>query len=106
MNKHGKRYPAEYRRQMVELLRSGRSAESLGREFEPSADSILRWAEQADEDEGRREDGVAVTEREELSRLRRENRCLREEREILKKAAAWFARETGSIPSGSSGSSK
>jgi len=106
MGKQGKRYPAEFRRQMVELVRSGRSAESLGREFEPSAQSIRSWVEQADRDEGRREDGLTTPERDELRRLRRENRRLREEREILKKAAAWFARETDSIPSGSSGSSK
>ena len=106
MGKQGKRYPDEYREKMVELVRSGRSAESLGHEFEPWADSIRRWVEQADRDEGRREDGLTTSEREEVNRLRRENRRLREEREILKKAAAWFARETGSIPSGSSGSSK
>jgi transposase len=106
MGRQGKRYPDEYREKMVELVRSGRSAESLGREFEASADSIRRWAEQADRDEGRREDGLSTSEREEVNRLRRENRRLREEREILKKAAAWFAQETGSIPSGSSGSSK
>ena len=48
---------------------------------------------------GRRADGLTTDERTELQRLRRENATLREEREILKKAAAWFARETGSIPS-------
>jgi transposase len=84
---------------MVELVRAGRSPESLGREFEPSAESIRNWVRQADLDEGRRQDGLTTGEREEIRRLRRENRQLREEREILKKAAAWFARETGSIPS-------
>ena len=98
MGKQGRTYPAEYRRQMVELVRSGRSAESLGREFEPSAQAIRNWVAQADREEGRREDGLTTAEREELGRLRRENRRLREEREILKKAAAWFARETDSIP--------
>jgi transposase len=54
---------------------------------------------QADLDHGRRGDGLTTDEKEEVRRLRREVRTLREEREILKKAAAWFARETGSIPS-------
>jgi transposase len=97
-------YSAEFRRQMVDLVRSGRTPEELSREFEPSADSIRLWVRQSDLDEGRGDDGLRSTEREELNRLRRENRRLREEREILSKAAAWFARETGSIPPRSSDS--
>jgi transposase len=97
-------YPAEFRRQMVDLVRSGRTPEALSREFEPSAEAIRHWVRQSDRDEGRREDGVTSAEREELNRLRRENRRLREEREILSKAAAWFARENGSIPPRSSDS--
>ena len=97
-------YSAEFRRRMVELVRSGRTAEELSREFEPSADSIRYWVRQSDLDEGRREDGLTSAEREELTRLRRENRRLQEEREILSKAAAWFARENGSIPPRSSDS--
>jgi len=97
-------YSAEFRRQMVDLVRSGRTPEELSREFEPSADSIRNWVRQSDVDEGRRDDGLTSTEREELNRLKRENRRLREEREILSKAAAWFARETGSIPPRSSDS--
>jgi transposase len=97
-------YPPEFRRQMVELVRSGRSPEALSREFEPTAQSIRNWVEQADLDEGLRSDGLTTAEREELRRLRRDNRRLREERAILKKAAAWFARETGSIPPRSSNS--
>jgi transposase len=89
---------------MVELVRSGRTPEELSREFEPSADSIRSWVRQSDPDEGRREDGLTSAEREELTRLRRENRRLQEEREILSKAAAWFARENGSIPPRSSDS--
>ncbi len=95
-------YPAEFRQQLVELVRAGRSPGSLAGEFEPSAQAIRNWVRQADHDDGRRADGLTTAERTELRRLRRENATLREEREILKKAAAWFARETGSIPSGSS----
>ena len=97
-------YPPEFRRQIVELVRSGRSPQVLAREFEPSAGAIRNWVRQADLDEGRRSDGLTTEERSELRRLRRENRQLKIEREILKKAAAWFARETGSIPSRDSGS--
>ena len=91
-------YPPEFRRRMVELVRSGRNPEQLAREFEPTAQSIHNWVYQADLDEGRRSDGVTTAERDELRRLRRDNRRLREERDILKKAAAWFAREADSIP--------
>lgn len=91
-------YPPEFRRQMVELVRSGRTPQELAREFEPSAGAIRNWVRQADLDEGRRNDGLTTDEREELRRLKRENRQLRQEREILKKAAAWFARESNSIP--------
>ena len=97
-------YPPEYRRRMVELVRAGRGPEELAREFEPSAQAIRNWMTQADLDEGRRHDGLTSDDQVELGRLRRENRRLREEREILKKAAAWFARETGSVPSKSSSS--
>jgi transposase len=97
-------YPAEFRRQMVDLVRAGRSPEELSREFEPSAQAIWNWVRQAERDEGRRDDGLTSVERDELGRLRRENRQLRQERDILAKAAAWFARETGAIPSGSSNS--
>jgi len=97
-------YPPEFRRQIVELVRAGRTPEELAREFEPSSQSIRNWVRQADRDEGRREDGLTTAEREELRRLRRENRQLREEREILAKAAAWFARETDSVPPKSSSS--
>jgi len=79
---------------MVELVRSGRSPGDLAREFEPTAQAIRNWVRQAERDEGLRDDGVTTDEREELTRLRRENRKLRQEREILAKAAAWFAQET------------
>src|SRR5207237_1345025 len=97
-------YPPELRRQMIGLVRAGRKPEDLAKSFEPTAQSIRNWIAQADRDDGARQDGVTSGERDELHRLRREVKQLREEREILKKAAAWFARETGSIPPGSSGS--
>jgi transposase len=97
-------YPLEYRERIIDLVRAGRSPESLAREFEPSAQCIRNWVRQADRDAGRRADGLTTAERTELQRLRRENATLREEREILKKAAAWFARETNSIPSKGSSS--
>jgi transposase len=92
-------YAREYRRRIIELARSGRKIDELAREFEPSANAIRKWVKQAELDEGLRSDGLTTSEREELNRLRRENRVLREEREILSKAAAWFAQETGATPS-------
>lgn len=89
-----KPYPPEFREQMVELVRAGRTPEELSREFEPSAQSISNWVAQADRDAGNRKDGMTSSEREELRRLRKENRQLKLEREILSKAAAWFAQET------------
>jgi transposase len=83
---------------MVELVRTGRSPAELAREFEPSAQAIRNWVRQAERDEGRRQDGLTAPEREEIARLRREVRQLRLEREILSKAAAWFAREANSTP--------
>ncbi len=97
-------YSAEFRARMVELARTGRTPEELSREFEPSAQSIWNWMRQAERDQGVRQDGLTSDEKEELRRLRRENRVLREEKEILKKAAAWFAEETGSTPRGRSSS--
>jgi transposase len=97
-------YPPEYRQRLVELVRAGHSPESLAKEYEATGQSIRNWVRQADRDAGRRTDGLTTDEQHELQRLRRENATLREEREILKKAAAWFARETDSIPPGSSNS--
>jgi transposase len=77
-------YPVEFRQRIIELVRKGRTPEELGRQFEPSAQAIRNWVRQADRDAGRRQDGLTTAEQEELRRLRRENRALREEREILK----------------------
>lgn len=93
------RYAPEYRQRIIELARAGRSVSELARQFEPTAESIRAWIKQAELDEGLRSDGLTTEERQELNQLRRENRVLREEREILKKAAAWFAQETGTTPS-------
>ena len=97
-------YAAEFRRQMVALVRAGRTPEELATEFEPTAQSIRNWVGQAECDAGRGGSGLTTAEREELTQLRRENRQLRLERDILSKATAWFARETNKIP-GRDGSS-
>jgi transposase len=82
----------------VALVRSGRNPLELAQEFEPSDQTIRNWVKRADLDEGHRKDGLTSGEHEELRRLRKENKRLRIEREILGKAATWFAREDGSIP--------
>lgn len=87
----------------MNLVRVGQSLADLAREFEPSENAIREWVKQADIDASMRDHGLTSEERAELRRLRRENKQLRIEREILSNAAAWFARETGSIPSGDSG---
>jgi transposase len=104
MSKTRRAYAPEFRRQMTELVHAGRTPGELAREFEPTAQTIRNWVAQAARDAGRGDGGLTTTEREELNRLRRENRQLHLEREILSKAAAWFARETNAIPSKGSGS--
>lgn len=104
MKRYRPAYPPEFRHQMVNLVRSGRTPEELSEEFEPTAQSIAKWVRQADRDAGKRWDGTTSAEREELSKLRSENRRLRQERDILAKAAAWFARESKANPNGSGGS--
>jgi transposase len=97
-------YPPEFRRRVLELVRSGRSVNAVAREFEISRQTIMNWQKQDDLDSGQRTDGLTTDEHKELVQLRRENKRLKLEQEILSKAAAWFARETNTIPTKSSDS--
>ena len=118
-------YSPEFRQQIIDLARAGRDPVSLSKEFEPTAETIRKWVAAAGRQEGSREkgdaqaaagDALTMTERDELARLRRENKQLRVERldplcgSSLSRAAAWFARAQaaaqleGAVPSGSSGS--
>jgi transposase len=97
-------YPPESRRRILELARAGRSINSLSSEYSVARQSIMNWLKQDDLDAGRRDDGLTTDERKELTHLRRENKRLKLEAEILSKAAAWFARETNAVPNKSSDS--
>jgi transposase len=88
-------YPPEFKREAVQLYRaSGKSISRVAEELGVSTESLRRWVKQHEIDEGERE-GLTTSEREELLRLRRENRTLKQEREFLKKAAVFFAKEDG-----------
>lgn len=104
MAKQPHSYPPEFRHKILELIRSGRTQTSVAREFELSKQTIANWLKQDDLDSGRRSDGLTTAEHEEITQLRRRVKQLEVEREILKKAAAWFARETDSVPPKSSSS--
>jgi len=89
-----RRFSAEFKAEVVELVRSsGKTVGAVAREMDLTETAVRDWVRQADIDAGRR-DGLTTAEREELSQLRKENRILREERDILKRATAFFARET------------
>jgi transposase len=102
--KHPRAYPAEFRLNVIELARHGRTVDELAAQFKIGGQTIRNWLKQADVDAGRRSDGLTSVERDELAKLRKKVRQLEIEREILSKAAAWFARETDSIPPKSSNS--
>ena len=95
-------YPAEFREQMVALVRTGRSVESLAREYEPCAATIHEWVRQAAAEDGACPDGLTGVEREELRQLCREVKQLRQERDVLSKAAAWFAQNDVTVRRSSS----
>ena len=97
-------YPPEFRQKLIELVASGRSPEELAKEFEPSAQTIRNWVKRAEADGGKRRDMLTSAEREELTKLRRELKQVKLEREILAKATTWFAREADTKPKKSSGS--
>jgi len=101
---HPRSYPLEFRLNIIELARVGRGIDELATEFKVAPQTVRNWIKQAELDGGRRSDGLTTAEREELAKLRKENKQLKVEREILGKAAAWFARETDSIPPRSSNS--
>src|ERR1700722_4120651 len=87
MAKHPRAHPPEFRRKILELVRAGRSLNALAKEFSVSRQSIANWVRQDDLDAGKREHGLTTGERQELTKLRRENKRLKMESEILSKAA-------------------
>jgi transposase len=98
MRKHPRAYPPEFRRKIIELARSGRRLDELAREFSLAPQTVRNWCKQHELDAGVRTDGLTSEERAEFAKLKRENKRLTIENDILSKAAAWFARETSSIP--------
>ena len=88
-------YPPEFRREALELLRAGRSSRELAESFGVSEQTLRNWRRPDQLDRRERDDGLTTDERAELVRLRRENARLRQERDLLKRAAAFFATESG-----------
>ena len=98
-----RRYPPEFRRRVLELIRSGQSIHATAQKFDIARQTVMNWMRQDDVDSGR-SDGTTTAESQEVARLKRRVRELELEREILSKAAAWFARETNAVPKESSDS--
>ncbi len=88
-------HPEQFRREAIELLRAGRSPRELAESLGVSQQTLRNWRRQDQLDRHERDDGITTDEREELARLRRENTRLRQERDLLKRAAAFFATENG-----------
>jgi transposase len=87
-------YPKEFREGALQLVAQGeRPVREIAQSLGIAESCLRRWIQQAERDSGKRDDGLTTPEREELRRLRRENARLRQEKEILRKAAAFFARE-------------
>ncbi len=87
-------YPEQFGREALELVRQGRSIPDVAESLGVSPQSLRNWWRQGERDRGERDDGLTSAEREELRKLRRENARLEQERDILKRATALFARET------------
>ena len=97
-------YPPEFRHRVLDRVRAGRNLSEVSREFKIARQTIMNWLKQDDLDAGRRTDGLTTEERVEVTKLWRRVRELEMDNDILKKAAAWFARETHTIPEKSSDS--
>jgi transposase len=87
-------YPEQFRREAIELLRAGRTPRELAESLGVSQQTLRNWRRQDEVDRHERDDGLTSDEREELRQLRRENARLTQERDLLKRAAAFFAKET------------
>jgi transposase len=87
-------YPEEFRREAVQMLRAGRTPRELAESLGVSEQTLRNWRRQDQRDRHERDDGLTSDERDELRRLRRENARLKQERDLLKRAAAFFAAET------------
>jgi len=93
MRRARRTFSAEAKADAVRLVRTGMSVGQVAREHDLTETALREWVKQADADDGTRRDVLTTEEREELARLRRENRQLKQEREILKAAATFFAKE-------------